>query len=198
MKETKIQLSDAEIDLMCDASIILTKNKILQQVKALLLEVQEDMVQSSLKIGENTIFNIAPKISKGENYLGLPYLVLDYPRVFNHSGTFAIRSMFWWGHYFSSTLHLSGHYTHAFGSRIQNAYQQLAALDYYIGIHTDPWQHHFGESNYCKISGLSEADFHLYCRQEHIKIAAKWPLMDWSFAANHLFISWKMFLQLCF
>jgi hypothetical protein len=198
MEETKIQLSSAEMELMCNASIILTKNKILQQVKALLEDVQAEMVQLSHQDGANSIFKISPKISKGENYMGLPYLVLDYPRVFNSPGTFAIRSMFWWGHFFSSTLHLSGQYASALGDKVAKSYQKLADLDYYIGIQSDPWQHHFEESNYRRVSSMPEKDFQYHCRHEHVKIAAKWPLMEWPFAANHLLRSWIMFLQLCF
>jgi hypothetical protein len=197
MKETKIQLSPAEMDLMCNASVILTKNKILQQVKALLEDVQAEMIESSFATKPNSVFGIPPKISRGENYLGLPYLILDYPRMFTQPGTFAIRSMFWWGHFFSSTLHLSGAYATTFREKIENAYQQLADQNYYIGIQADPWQHHFEENNYKKISTMPEAQFQKYCRLEHIKIAAKWPLMDWAVAANHLFESWKLFLQLC-
>ncbi len=199
MKETKIQLSPAEMDLMCNASVILTKNKILQQVKALLGEVQTEMEQTNFtEAAANNIFSVPPKISRGENYLGLPYLVLDYPRTFTQSGTFAIRSMFWWGHFFSSTLHLSGQYATAFRNKIENAYQQLSDRNYYICIQADQWQHHFGDDNYIKISTMPEARFQKHCHQEHIKIAAKWPLMDWPVAANHLFESWKMFLQICF
>ena len=199
MKKTKIQLSPAEMDLMCNASIILTKNKILQHVKTLLEELQAEMEETSPETGAAyNIFNIPPKISKGENYLGLPYLVLDYPRIFAHSGTLAIRSMFWWGNFFSSTLHLSKQYADNFRHKIEDNYQYLSSRDYFIGIQTDPWQHHFEESNYIKISTITETQFKNYCRQEHIKIAAKWPLMDWPVAANHLFESWKLFLQLCF
>lgn len=196
--KTKIQLSPAEMDLMCNASVILTKNKILQHVKTLLEDVQSEMQQTDFETGSaQNIFNILPKISKGENYQGLPYLVLDYPRIFAHSGTFAIRSMFWWGNFFSSTLHISGQFADTYRHSIKNNYQQLSRLNYYIGIHSDPWQHHFEESNYNKISTITETQFQNYCHQKHIKIAAKWPLVDWPIAANHLFESWKMFLQLC-
>ena len=33
----------------------------------------------------------SPKISKGENYKGLPYVMLDYPRCFGKTDIFAIR-----------------------------------------------------------------------------------------------------------
>ena len=52
----------------------------------------------------------SPKISKGENYRGLPYVMLDYPRLFGREEVLAIRTFFWWGHGFSVTLHLKGGY----------------------------------------------------------------------------------------
>ena len=54
------------------------------------------------------IVQSTPKIAKGENYLQLPYVLLDYPRCFDKENIFAIRTMFWWGNFFSITLHLSG------------------------------------------------------------------------------------------
>ena len=48
------------------------------------------------------------KIFRGENYNGLPYLVLDYPKHFSKDSVFAFRALFWWGNFFSFTLHLQG------------------------------------------------------------------------------------------
>jgi hypothetical protein len=48
------------------------------------------------------------KISRGENYQLLPYIILDYPSYFSRNNIFAVRTMFWWGNFFSITLHLSG------------------------------------------------------------------------------------------
>ena len=45
-------------------------------------------------------FDVSPKISRGEQYLGLPYVMLDYPRIFSKENVFAIRTFFWWGNYF--------------------------------------------------------------------------------------------------
>jgi len=78
---------------------------------------------------------VSPKISRGENYLGLPYLVLDYPRLFRPDAVLAIRTFFWWGHFFSSTLQLSGGYKTEFLSRLQ------AAQETFSKHHIDPFLH---------------------------------------------------------
>ena len=46
MNNAKVQLSNAEINLFGNADVILTKNHILAQTKALLEEVQQQMQQT--------------------------------------------------------------------------------------------------------------------------------------------------------
>ena len=67
--------------------------------------------------------NSSPKISKGENYKGLPWLVLDYPRYFNKEDIFAIRTLFWWGNFFSITLHISGKYKMRYEKKIIDSFE---------------------------------------------------------------------------
>lgn len=199
MKKAKVQLSAAEIGLFANADIILTKNHILQQTKLLLEALLQQMQQKQTQLWQGeSLFNQPPKVSRGENYRGLPYLVLDYPREFGSRDIFAIRSLFWWGHFFSSTLHLSGIYRERFQSRLLQARPILAKRDYFIHAGEDPWAHHFENGNYLSIKALSPEQFSAFChRQAPIKIAAKWPLEQWPFAANTLFDSWELLLRIC-
>lgn len=196
-------LSGPEMELIGNAQIILTKNEIMVKIKALLEEVHAEILwcEKSLLFEkyDESLFTIPPKISRGENYLGLPYLILDYPRNFKGEHIFAVRSFFWWGHFFSSTLHLSGAYKSCFVSKIVPAYEQLAQANYYIGIAEDAWQHHFEETNYVAIKALSVDDFSKCCyRQKHLKIATHWPLTIWNSAPPPLVESWKKLLAICF
>lgn len=197
MTETKIQLSAAEMQLMCDAEVILTKNKVLQKTAQLLLGVQQSMHEDAQNAkGDKELFLVPPKISRGENYLGLPYLVLDYPRHFKAEDTFAIRTFFWWGRFFSSTWHLSGHYKQKAFKNIAAAYATLAE-HHYIGINPDPWHHHFEEDNYQPIHLFTPKEFEQeLARHPHIKIAARWPLSQWPSAANVLLESWSLYLSI--
>jgi hypothetical protein len=139
----------------------------------------------------------SPKISKGENYCGLPYVVLDFPRLSNGEDLFFIRSMFWWGHEFSSTLQIAGRYREEAIPVVAQAREQLAGADYFIGVNEDPWQHHFDETNYRKIAGLPKDDYQaILLKQAHIKIAARWPLSQWDSAASNLLESWMMLARL--
>ena len=84
MDATKIRLSAKEAELIANADWILTKNEILKKVKHLLEELMKEQ-QKHIRSCHGLPAEILvppPKISKGENYRGLPYLVLDHPRYF--------------------------------------------------------------------------------------------------------------------
>ena len=86
MNPAKIRLSATELELVTNADWILTKNGIIQKVKSILeglqAEQQDYLVQEKNSFPAEFISPL-PKISKGENYKGLPYLVLDHPRYFD-------------------------------------------------------------------------------------------------------------------
>src|SRR5438105_15186190 len=110
MDRAKIRLSSKEMELVTNADWILTKNTIIEKTKILFGELQEVMTSTFNPVAANDYTRVPPKISKGENYRGLPYLILDYPRLFEKENILAIRTMFWWGNFFSITLHLAGSY----------------------------------------------------------------------------------------
>ncbi len=109
MNGAKIQLSSSELELVTDTSWILTKNSIIER----LVQGLAGLSEAYRPIWEGAVlpggpYPSSPKISKGENYKGLPWIVLDYPRLFGREDVLAVRTLFWWGHYFSVTLHLKG------------------------------------------------------------------------------------------
>lgn len=197
MEVSKIHLSSAEMELMRDAEIILTKNRILEKMKALLGEVQEKQIRFVGKNNlRNEVFNVSPKISKGENYLGLPYLILDYPRYSFENNFFFIRTMFWWGKFFSCTLHLSGSSKKKFNDQIKNSFSHLQNC--YISIGEDQWAHHLEQPDYRKINSMDKLKFDEYCNNfKHLKIASRHSLTEWENAPSELFENWKLFLSVC-
>lgn len=193
MQGSKIRLSPSEAALFSNAEVILTKNSILQKTVALLAAVQEQLAAEDPALAETT----SPKISRGENYRGLPYVVLDYPRLSKGEDLLFARCLFWWGHFFSCTLQVAGRYKEDNLWKIVTAYERLASEDLYVGVDPDPWQHHFEESNYQKISDLDKEEFFgILQQQPHIKIAARWPLSEWDAAANLLVNRWKYLMDL--
>lgn len=184
MNTAKIRLSKKEKDLIINTDWILTKNEILKKVGLLfenLVTEQQTILQKSRSFFPAEITITLPKISKGENYNGLPWRVLDYPRVFSRENICAIRTMFWWGNFFSITLHLSGKYKKQFETTVISAYPLFAKHSVYYCIHDDQWQHHFEKDNYIPCKQLSvEQKTRCITQKDFLKLALKFDLEKWN------------------
>ncbi len=190
MNPAKIRLSQAEMELVNNADLILTKNAILKKVQLLLGNVQVNQQKHLLLYPAGLPATVSPsafKISKGENYKGLPYLILDYPRLFAPGNIFAVRTMFWWGNFFSITLHLSGLYKKEAEEKLIAGYEDMKEKGYYYFINEDQWEHHFEMDNTTPVSGLSKKDFERSVRERSfIKLANKISLQQWDDAEEML------------
>lgn len=178
MSGTKLHFSDQEFGLYTDTSLILTKNAILLKLKLFLEELQlrqQNIIHNSAFIPEE-VLKISPKVSKGENYKGLPWLVLDYPRYFKPGNIFAIRTLFWWGNFFSTTLHLSGIYKKKFGEKILSFTDNPGRNNFFICISEDQWQHHFEISNYLPLKEIPSEEIEKIKARSFIKLGKKNPL----------------------
>lgn len=195
----KIQLSIHEMELVNNTEWILTKSGILTKVKLLLLalmEQQQEYLQSTTVHFADEVLTTSPKISKGENYNGLPYFILDYPRLFERHNIFAIRTMFWWGNFFSTTLHLSGKYKTIFSDKISAGYELLKRNGFYVCVHDEQWEHHFESYNYTEINKWNKADFaNKIDTTSFIKLAHQIPLNKWETVQEILFRQFKVFLD---
>ena len=190
MNPAKIRLSQAEMELINNADLILTKNAILKKVHQLLGNLQADLQKYLMLNPAGLPANVSVstfKISKGENYKGLPYLMLDYPRLFEQENIFAIRTMFWWGNFFSVTLHLSGRYKKDAEEKLIAGYEGLKEKGYSFSINEDQWEHHFERDNTVLVSGFSKSDFERSVREKpFIKLANKISLQQWDDAEEIL------------
>ncbi|WP_346236302.1 hypothetical protein ABDK00_016140 [Niabella insulamsoli] len=149
MQSAKIQLSADHIALVTNAEWILTKNEILLHIKKVLEGLyswQQPVLQASLLPA--AVLKTGGKISRGENYLGLPWLVLDHPRCFAKSNFFAIRTLFWWGKYLSVTLHLSGKWQQAYAPSLTASFHQLQEKGFLLCCSGDEWIHDIGNAAY--------------------------------------------------
>lgn len=200
MSKAKIRLSQKETELVIDASFILTKNAILEKVNYLLVDLhdkQQSFLNHPQLFAATDWKNLSPKISKGENYKGLPYLMLDYPRIFDHSTIFAIRTMFWWGNFFSITLHLSGDYKNKFEKQLTTHFPILAKNNFFYCINEDQWEHHFEDGNYVALNKLINTDFEMLIKDKpFIKLAAKISLHQWDDATDMLFKYFRQIIEM--
>lgn len=198
MNEAKIRLSKKETELIASSDWILTKNAILEKVNLLLENIvkeQQKILHSFKSVIPAEVTAISPKISKGENYNGLPWRILDYPRLFKQEHVFAIRCMFWWGNFFSVTLHLSGIYKKQSESSLAASFPKLKKERIYCCINDDQWQHHFEKDNYTSLYNWSENDYKTFVnRKAFIKLAKRIPLEQWDDAPEKLLNSFRLFI----
>jgi hypothetical protein len=200
MNPAKIRLSQTEMGMVNDAGLILTKNAILKKVSRFLgdqqLLQQQYLAQQAAGFPAE-ITGSTPKISRGENYQGLPYLILDYPRVFETENIFTVRTMFWWGHYFSVTLHLAGLYKNKAADKLINAYAMMQEKGYFGSVNEGQWEHHFEGTNYVRLSEMSRSDFERLIRERSfVKLANKVSLQQWDEAAEILPVYFREFIDL--
>jgi hypothetical protein len=188
MNAAKIHLSEEELQLLRNADWVLTKNKIIQKVIDLFGALSAEM-QSKLKNKNlpESILESTPKISRGENYNGLPYVMLDYPRVFSKENIFAIRVFFWWGNYFSFTVHLKGEYKRMYIDVIQQNIRHFSNHHFYIAISDDEWKHEIGEHSYLLLANAKKDKLQqILSEKEFVKLSAKIDFIEWETAGIHL------------
>lgn len=187
---TKIALSEKELQLVCDTGWILTKHSIIQKVYALFGETVPElqtMIHDNHLYLPVEVFINSPKISKGENYRLLPYVMLDYPRYFGKEDTIAVRTFFWWGNFFSVSLQLSGVFKANAELALLQHHQWLAENEYAVCINEGPWEHVFDKTNFVPVSDFTKEQFaDILERKPFVKIAKKMPLKEWDKARGFI------------
>jgi len=189
MNNANVKLSKTELSLVTDASVILTKNNIIAKVYQLFGGLSSHWQNYVAEKAANLPVEItaaSAKIYKGEQYLGLPYVMLDYPRVYTAQHILAIRCFFWWGNFFSITLHLSGRFMQAYKQNLNNWINSNTGQGWFICVNTDAWQHHFGENNYCSIDVMGNTILNetLAAQDSFVKVAKRMPLEQWDDALS--------------
>jgi peptidoglycan/xylan/chitin deacetylase (PgdA/CDA1 family) len=194
MSAAKVTLSPKELELVNNADWILTKNHIIQKVNDLFSTLANGYRQEYLQydaFAKSPVFEIPPKISKGEQYQLLPYVMLDFPRCFTDDDIFAVRTFFWWGNHCSIHLILKGKFLAQYGQSIDRYFQLygkygVETKDWFIGNADSPWQHHFEKNNYTPIQDWNGYSVTML---PFLKLAKKIPLEEWddieSFMLNH-------------
>ena len=179
-----VSLSAFEKQLVTDAGWILTKNNIIQKLFVLFGELSKTWQSNTvLQQMPSAIIEIPPKISKGENYKGLPYVMLDYPRCFSKEDVFAVRTFFWWGNFFSITLHLKGKYKEQFEQVIADAISNGELSNAWINHTEEEWMHHFEHTN---MNPVQLTDAAALRNKKVLKLAYKLDLNDWDSAEDFL------------
>lgn len=185
MQDSKIpKLSNEELIALTDVKFYELKQSATEKIMRLLSILETKLKAEASKHNlyiPDSVLQVDGKISKGENYRGLPYLVLDYPRYFKKENIFAFRSMFWWGNYFTFTLHLSGMYFQHFLPKIKEDILKINLRNTYVSIGDNQWVHHIDDANYLSLSkwGKEVNSEQYFKKAKYIKLVRKLDLNNW-------------------
>ena len=189
----KLQFSEQESSIVKDAELILTKNRIIAKLQQVFggvaagLQQQIHLCQPPLS---EEVTRISPKISKGEQYRELPYVMLDYPRFFSREDVLAIRTFFWWGHYCSVTLHLKGSYLNQYLPMLQ---KNMVSLEgFRCCTRGDEWNHDLLSNDYVPATETTMQTGQM----EFLKIGKIQPLENWPEMETNLLKTGKQLLDL--
>ncbi len=180
-KDTKISLNPDQLLLLSDTSFFIQKKLVTERIIEMFGQLESEfatVIEKYASVLPEPVLRRRGKISRGENYRGLPYVILDYPAYFGKEGVFAFRSLLWWGHPLSFTFHLSGCYSDQF---IADFFSALTSFDkdIKICINNDQWEHHQEASNYMLLNDfIAGPDCHVdYFREKgFFKLSKTLPL----------------------
>lgn len=187
----KVMLSNVELTMACNTNVILTKRAIIESASMLFSSniIEVSLAFKDVTAGDKKLSASVPKISKGENYKSFPYVLMDYPAFFGKENIFAVRTMFWWGHFFTITLHLKGSYKDKYAPLIFKNLQ--LENDVYLAVGDEEWEHHFEENNFVVFSSISNDVKQSVAEKPFFKIAIKYELHHWNMMQSILPIGYK-------
>ncbi len=170
-------LNEDELTLIQDKLFFELKQSALQKIEdelAILSQnIKNHISSNEYHFPENTDITFG-KTSKGENYKGLPYRILDIPRLFKQEGIFAYRIMFWWSKGFYFTFHLSGEHLESYLIKLESQFPMWQKQNVFYYKNDNEWQHEVEAPFYYP---MENTDFDKLKRiaqeQGYLKIARK-------------------------
>lgn len=189
--------TEEELAILNDVKFLRLKNELSEKIIKHFAQIEralhQEVQRASFPFPKGTFLK-AGKISKGEQYQELPYFILDYPRLFTKKEVFAFRTMLWWGHHFSTTLHLQGSFLEANKKQIIRNLVKDKGL--YFCVNKQPWEYHYEPHNYLMIRDLQENELDLQIRNNgFIKISNFIPVTAWDDFSSFTLTSFARFLK---
>jgi hypothetical protein len=193
-------LNENEMNVLKNKDFLLTKANVLEKLKNVLqdthLALQHYLYRQQHIILNKDIDQKSGKLSKGENYKQLPYLVLDFPKKFNGEDIFTFRTMMWWGNYFSFTLHLQGNALEVVREKICRNMAILQKNEVYISVNESPWEYDYSTENYILIDELSVDELQqLIVKKPFLKLSRKLGLDQYERCHSFAVLTLDLYFQ---
>ena len=103
--------------------------------------------------------------------------------------------MFWWGKFFSCTLHLVGSYKEMLEKKIIASFDTLKANEFFVCVNTSQWEHDWEENNFLPLTRFTEKEFEeLIKSKAFIKLSKKSAIGQWEEAGEILAEIFRQYL----
>ncbi|QES87659.1 hypothetical protein [Rhizosphaericola mali] len=191
----KLVLSEKEWSIVQNFDFLLTKNQIIDHIQQFFTQLgctYRDIAKNTIPKENEKLLQTSPKVSKGEKYEGLPYLMLDFPRIFQNGNTFAIRSFFLWGKAFSISLLLEGEYKNHLQTKI---FENQVLRNWQYETEDSPWIHFQSDSSKNHFSTISKSQIN---QHPFLKLTNSKPLQDWQTIETFFLESFQQIMEASF
>jgi hypothetical protein len=185
MKDKPSNLDESAFNLLTNASIYIQIQSLESKVTELFGLIAQSLGPTidsfNRTVGED-FQSKNPKISRGNNYKGLPWTTLDYPRNFDTSGVFAFRLLCLRGHSFVITMHISGKFYQKYKIPIFKNLPFFECNNYLITNGDSEWEHLITSENYKAIPSTENEIKEIENKTEliqYIKFAKAISFYEW-------------------
>lgn len=169
-----MKLSSYEFEVLQDKAFFYAKHRIVAQWQAFLEDLHTQLLAQSFPITNHG------KISKGDNYQQLPYMVLDYPSILGKEDIFAFRNIFLWGEGLVSTWVFQGSYKTEWQEKIIQLYPMLIDLKVHLQYVPELWTHEINDKTNFAVNQLSKEVFVAQLNElSFIKLSRFFPFKTW-------------------
>ncbi len=168
---------DNETQLLFNTEVFPLKRKVNAKLFALFEHLKQQLKDTS----EHKQFNFPPgtdaqagKISRGENYDDFPWVLLDFPKRFHNNDIFALRTLFWYGHYFSCSFVVAGTCLETYRDALITNKNALEKQEIFLSVGGDPWDHAIEAPHFIALEKVSAEEMHRQSAEKgFIKLSLK-------------------------
>jgi hypothetical protein len=106
--------------------------------------------------------------------------------------------MFWWGNFFSITLHLSGNNKIYFLDKLNNNISVLKRHGFNIYKGDEEWEHDLDPNFYKKISSINNEELNqISSANNFLKLAIKFPIDPLEVIEENLLKNYELLVRCC-
>jgi hypothetical protein len=171
VRKSAIKLTKTEFEFASSEQYPLIKQTVIHKMTMAFGELGTQL-RETLPVSSPLFANASSKITKGENYQGMPWVVVDIPKIAGRDFEVLYRTMFWWGRYFSLNALLS---TNAFDlSNLPQWHADPALHNALLYTGDDIWQQNLDDPGFVPLKNIdAEQAATLRQSKPHIRISRK-------------------------